>query len=129
MLFNRHRGERVLIFTNDNRTAYEISTRFLLPLITHQTRIGERREILANFHSGRWPAVVTSKVLNEGVDVPAAGVAVILSGNASVREHVQRLGRILRRDGGKEAVLYEVLTRGTVEEHTSKRRRRHDAYR
>ena len=83
----------------------------------------------ANSHNGRWPAVVTSKVLNEGVDVPAAGVAAILSGNASVREHVQRLGRILRRDGGKEAVLYEVLTRDTVEEQTSKRRRRHDAYR
>ena len=128
-LLDRHRGERVLIFTNDNRTAYEISTRFLLPLITHQTRVAERREILANFHSGRWPAVVTSKVLNEGVDVPAAGVAVILSGNASVREHVQRLGRILRRDGKKQAVLYEVLTKGTLEENTSKRRRQHDAYR
>lgn len=128
-ILERHRGERVLIFTNDNRTAYEISTRFLLPLITHQTRIAERREILANLRSGHWPVVVTSKVLNEGVDVPAAGVAVILSGNASVREHVQRLGRILRRDGKKQAVLYEVLTRGTVEENTSKRRRQHDAYR
>lgn len=128
-ILERHRGERVLIFTNDNRTAYEISTRFLLPLITHQTRIAERREILANLRSGHWPVVVTSKVLNEGVDVPAAGVAVILSGNASVREHVQRLGRILRRDGDKQAVLYEVLTRGTVEENTSKRRRQHDAYR
>jgi superfamily II DNA or RNA helicase len=128
-LLDRHRGQRVLIFTNDNRTAFEVSTRFLLPLITHQTRVPERREILANFHSSRWPALVTSKVLNEGVDVPAAGVAVILSGNASVREHVQRLGRILRRDGEKEAVLYEVLTRDTMEEGTSKRRRRHDAYR
>ena len=128
-LLHRHRGQRVLIFTNDNRTAYEISTRFLLPLITHQTRIAERREVLANFRGNRWPALVTSKVLNEGVDVPAAGVAIILSGNASVREHVQRLGRILRRDGDKRALLYEVLTRGTVEEHTSKRRRRHDAYR
>jgi superfamily II DNA or RNA helicase len=128
-ILDRHRKERVLIFTNDNRTAYEISTRFLLPLITHQTRISERREILANLRSGHWPAVVTSKVLNEGVDVPAAGVAVILSGNASVREHVQRLGRILRRDGEKQAVLYEVLTRGTVEENISKRRRQHDAYR
>ncbi len=119
----------MLIFTNDNRTAYQVSTRFLLPLITHQTRVAERRAILANFAGGRWPALVTSKVLNEGVDVPAAGVAVILSGNASVREHVQRLGRILRRDGDKEAVLYEVLTRGTMEEGTSQRRRRHDAYR
>ncbi len=128
-LLERHRHQRVLIFTNDNHTAYEISRRFLLPLITHQTRLAERREILANFQQDRWPVLVTSKVLNEGVDVPAAAVAVILSGNASIREHVQRLGRILRRDGDKQAVLYEVLTRHTIEEGTSERRRRHDAYR
>ena len=128
-LLHRHQGDRTIIFTNDNATAYEVSRRFLLPIITHQTRIAERREILARFREGAWPAVVTSKVLNEGVDVPAAGVAVILSGNASVREHVQRLGRILRRHGDKRAVLYEVLTRDTAEEFTSQRRRRHDAYR
>jgi superfamily II DNA or RNA helicase len=42
---------------------------------------------------------------------------------------VQRLGRILRKDGGKQAVLYELLTRGTTELGTSERRRQHDAYR
>ena len=128
-LLSRHREQRMLIFTNDNATAYEISRRFLLPLITHQTRVAERRDILARLKDNRWPAVVTSKVLNEGVDVPAASVAIILSGNASVREHVQRLGRILRRDGDKQAILYEVLTRQTTEEFTSERRRQHDAYR
>jgi superfamily II DNA or RNA helicase len=128
-LLRRHRQERVLIFTNDNRTAYDISRRFLLPLITHQTKLAERKAWLAGFREGRWPFLVTSKVLNEGVDVPAASVAVIVSGSASVREHVQRLGRILRKDGAKRAVLYELLTRGTTELGTSERRRRHDAYR
>jgi superfamily II DNA or RNA helicase len=128
-LLRRHREERVLIFTNDNRTAYEISRRFLLPLITHQTKLAERKTLLGGFRSGRWPFMVTSKVLNEGVDVPAASVAVIVSGSASVREHVQRLGRILRKDGAKRAVLYELLTRGTTELGTSERRRQHDAYR
>jgi superfamily II DNA or RNA helicase len=128
-LLHRHRGERVLIFTNENATAYEVSRRLLLPIITHQTRVSERRKVLSRFRDGSWPFLVTSKVLNEGVDVPAAGVAVILSGNASVREHVQRLGRILRKQEGKQAVLYEVLTRRTAEESTSLRRRQHDAYR
>jgi superfamily II DNA or RNA helicase len=41
---------------------------------------------------------------------------------------VQRLGRILRKSGDKEAILYEVITRGTVEEFTSNRRRQHSAY-
>lgn len=133
-LLHRHRDERVLVFTHDNRTAYEASRRFLLPLITHQTHLGERAETLRRFRDGRWPYLVTSKVLNEGVDVPQAGVAVILSGSASVREHVQRLGRILRKgrqpDGtDKRAVLYELLTRATAEQGTSDRRRQHDAYR
>jgi len=133
-LLVRHREERVLVFTHDNRTAYEISRRFLLPLITHQTQLAERAETLRRFRDGRWPILVTSKVLNEGVDVPQAGVAVILSGNASVREHVQRLGRILRKSllaGGadKRAILYELLTRATSEQGTSERRRQHEAYR
>jgi superfamily II DNA or RNA helicase len=46
-----------------------------------------------------------------------------------VREHVQRLGRVLRRQEGKRATLYEVITRGTAEERQSDRRRDHDAYR
>jgi len=127
-LLQRHRNDQVLVFTNDNRTAYEVSRRFLLPLITHQTQMAERAEILRRFRDGHWPFLVTSKVLNEGVDVPRASVAVILSGNASVREHVQRLGRILRKGGDKRAVLYEVLTRATTEQFVSDRRRQHDAY-
>jgi superfamily II DNA or RNA helicase len=74
-------------------------------------------------------AVVTSKVLNEGVDIPAANVAVVISGSASVREHVQRLGRILRPQNGKHAVLYELVTARTAETSTSARRRDHSAYR
>ena len=119
----------MLIFTNDNATAYEVSRRFLLPIITHQTKVSERRVIMERFRGNRWPFLVTSRVLNEGVDVPEVNVAVVLSGTSSVREHVQRLGRILRKAPGKEAVLYEVLSRTPVEQHVSRRRRMHDAYR
>jgi superfamily II DNA or RNA helicase len=72
---------------------------------------------------------VTSKVLNEGVDVPSASVAIIVSGSGSVREHVQRLGRVLRKQGDKRAVLYELVAGGTAETFTSERRREHVAYR
>jgi superfamily II DNA or RNA helicase len=127
-LLERHNGDRVIIFTNDNATVYTIARRFLVPVITHQTKTKERREVLLRFNSGAYPIVATSKVLNEGVNVPEANVAIILSGSGSVREHVQRLGRILRKSGDKEATLYEVITRGTVEEFTSNRRRQHSAY-
>jgi superfamily II DNA or RNA helicase len=127
-LLDRHNGDRVLIFTHDNATVYTIARQFLVPVITHQTKTKERREVLLRFNSGAYPIVATSRVLNEGVNVPEANLAIILSGSGSVREHVQRLGRILRKSGDKEAILYEVVTRGTVEEFTSNRRRQHSAY-
>lgn len=122
-------GRRTIIFTNDNATAWRVSRQFLVPCITHQTDIKERRARLAAFEEGRLPVMVTSRVLNEGVDLPSAEVAIVLSGTGTVREHVQRLGRILRPGHGKRAVLYEVVTAETAEERTSKRRRDHDAYR
>ncbi len=127
-LLHRHASDRVLIFTYDNATVYQIARLFLIPAITHQTKTRERQQVLERFHSGEYPMVVTSQVLNEGVDVPAANVGIILSGTGSVREHVQRLGRLLRKQGDKQALLYEVITRGTGEEFTSQRRRQHHAY-
>ena len=123
-LLLQHRHERILIFTHVNELAYRISRRHLLPTITHQTPPKERAQILERFGSGQYRAVVTSKVLNEGVDVPEASVAIVVSGSASQREHIQRLGRILRKgSGGKQAVLYELITRDTHEEGMSQRRR------
>jgi superfamily II DNA or RNA helicase len=128
-LLARHAGARTLLFTQDNATCYAVSRRFLIPAITHQTKIKERSELLAGLAEGRYGALVTSKVLNEGVDIPAASVAIVISGSGSVREHVQRLGRILRKQGDKRALLYELVTADTTETFTSERRREHVAYR
>jgi superfamily II DNA or RNA helicase len=127
-LLDRHRADRIIVFTADNATVYKIARQFLVPAITHQTRAKERRDILLKFHDGVYPILVTSQVLNEGVNVPAASVGIVLSGTGSVREHVQRLGRLLRKFGDKQAILYEVVTRDTAEEITSDRRRQHSAY-
>ncbi len=128
-LLHTHRADRCILFTQDNSTAYTIARRFLVPVITHQTKVKERSAILKGLSDGSLGAVVTSKVLNEGVDVPDANVAVVISGSGSVREHVQRLGRVLRKREGKRAILYELVTAKTSEELTSDRRREHGAYR
>jgi superfamily II DNA or RNA helicase len=128
-LIAQHRGEKIIVFTIDNATVYEISLRFLVPVITHKTGIRERIDILNQFRSGAFDVLVTSRVLNEGVDIPEASVAIVVSGSGTVREHVQRLGRVLRKLGDKRAVLYELVTEATTEEMTSDRRREHSAYR
>jgi superfamily II DNA or RNA helicase len=128
-LLKEHAHQRVLVFTARNDLAYRISRRHLIPAITHQTKAVERKAILEGFRSGSYQAVVTSRVLNEGVDVPEAKVAVVLGGTASAREYIQRLGRILRKQENKTALLYEIIIRGTIEEGVSYRRRRKVEYR
>ena len=64
-----------------------------------------------------------------GSTCPKADVAVVLSGSNTVREHVQRLGRILRKGEGKQAILYELVVANSLEERSSERRRSHVAYR
>nr|WP_318570426.1 DEAD/DEAH box helicase [Salinigranum marinum] len=120
----RHRDDRVIVFTAHTDLVYRLSERFLLPAITNETGTSERREILDRFREGSYSRVVTANVLDEGVDVPDANVAVVLSGSGSEREFTQRLGRILRpkSDGGR-ALLYELVTRETTEEDVAERRR------
>ncbi|GAB3674700.1 DEAD/DEAH box helicase family protein [Halopiger thermotolerans] len=123
-ILDAHRGERTIVFTAYNDLAYDVSEHFLIPTITHQTPAAERREILERFREGTYSRIATSNVLDEGVDVPDASIAVVLSGSGSEREFTQRLGRILRpkSDGGR-ALLYEVVAADTSEERAAERRR------
>jgi superfamily II DNA or RNA helicase len=123
-VLDRHREDRVIVFTAYTDLVYRLSERFLMPAITHETGAAERREILDRFREGTYSRVVTANVLDEGVDVPDANVAVVLSGSGSEREFTQRLGRVLRpkADGGR-ALLYELVTEETAEERVARRRR------
>lgn len=118
-----HPGVRTIVFTHNNRMVSAVSSRFLVPSITHRTPRDERREVLGGFRAGRYPVIATSRVLDEGVDVPDAQLGVILSGTGSGREVVQRLGRLLRpKAGGGRALIVEVVSAQTRETGTSAKR-------
>jgi superfamily II DNA or RNA helicase len=121
-LLERHQADQVLIFSEYVAMVDVLSRRLGLPAITYRTPPDERRAILDRFRSGRYSKLVAGRVLNEGVDVPDASVAVVVSGSASTREYIQRLGRVLRPKSN-EAVLYEIISRGTTESRAARARR------
>jgi superfamily II DNA or RNA helicase len=125
-LLGQHRTDKVIVFSEFNALVDAISRRLLLPSITYRTEPAERRAILAGFREGRYSKLVTGRVLNEGVDVPDANVAIVASGSSATREYIQRLGRILRPKP-TQAVLYELITRKTSEGQAAKRRRPKEA--
>ena len=135
-----NKGVKTIIFTQHNSLVHEISDKFLIPLITHKTIKEERQDVLKGFKEGRYMAIVTSKVLDEGVDIPDAELGIILSGTGSAREFIQRLGRLLRPKPNnnsvsssatssnykdyKKARLIEIISSETKETVTSARRKR-----
>lgn len=122
-LLERHRSSRTLVFTADNATAYAIAREHLVMPLTCDIGRQERAEALDRFRRGTLRTLVSARVLNEGLDVPDADVAIVVGGALGEREHVQRVGRLLRPAEGKRALVYELVTRDTVEVGQARRRR------
>lgn len=127
-LFRLHSGSRTIVFAGSNAMAREVSRRFLIPCLLSHCGKKERLEVLTGLEEGSYPALVANQVLDEGVDLPSAKVAIVLGGKASTRQAKQRLGRILRKAGHERAILYEVVTADTNDERRSRKRRANDAY-
>lgn len=123
-LLQRHVDEKLIVFTADNDSAYTVSREQLLMPITCDIGRRERVQALSDFREGEIRALVSSRVLNEGINVPDAQVAIILGGAHGEREHVQRIGRLLRPAPGKRAVVYELVSAGTSEMRQSLERRK-----
>lgn len=121
-LLDLHRRCRTLVFAPNNRVVYQIARAHLVPAITCDIGRRERCEILEHFREGRLRVLVSGQVLNEGVDVPEADVAIIVGGRAGRREHLQRVGRVLRPSPGKLSTIYELVVPNTAEIPQSRRR-------
>jgi DNA excision repair protein ERCC-3 len=114
-LYQRHRGDRVLVIGQFLDQLDEIAARLEAPLITGRTPTAEREHLYQGFREGSVRLLVVSKVANFSVDLPEANVAIQVSGTfGSRQEEAQRLGRVLRpkADGG-QAHFYTLVSRET----------------
>lgn len=81
--------------------------------ITASESLRTRELLLEHLRTRSIDAVVSIKVLDEGIDVPACRSAYLLASQSSDRQGIQRRGRVLRRSPGKEvADLYDFLVVG-----------------
>ena len=116
-------ADRALVFTDSIQTAERVCTGLAdtgLKVASLHSEHGaaERTDYLRRFAAGYLDAVVAPRVLDEGVDVPEADLAIIVAGSNTRRQMVQRMGRVLRRkqDGrlARLGILYlEETTLGT----------------
>ena len=83
---------------------------------SQQTKSGRAR-VLEAFRNGESRILVTCRALDEGIDVPDAGVGIVLSCSSVRRQRIQRIGRLLRKAEGKNAAcLYYFYVRNSNDE-------------
>lgn len=75
----------------------------------YHSKMGEQanKNALERFRNGSIRILIACKAIDEGIDVPDASVGIIMSGTSTQRQRIQRLGRIVRKNNGKNlASLY-----------------------
>lgn len=77
----------------------------------------ERTEVFDRFRNGALEAVLAPRLIDEGVDVPAADLAIVVAASQTKRQMIQRMGRVLRRkEDGRLARMAILHLRGTTED-------------
>ncbi len=77
----------------------------------------ERKRVLAGFETDDYELVAAPKLLDEGIDVAAADLAIIVAASASRRQMIQRMGRVLRpKEDGHLARIVVLYVEDTSED-------------
>ncbi len=66
-------------------------------VLTSSMDMSERKQVFAAFENRDTELVAAPRLLDEGVDVPAADLAIVLASSRSRRQMVQRMGRVVRK--------------------------------
>jgi len=117
------RGNKVIVFAHYVDLAEEIAKSVGGLLLTGNIDDQKRVNILNKFKHMKGGVLVVTTVGDEGLDIPDASVGILVAGTGSRRQFIQRLGRLLRPKEGKQAVLYEIIVKGTSEEIQSRKRK------
>lgn len=120
-ILDEHRGFRAMVFHEDigeaSRLLELLRERGHSATIYHsRISVAVRRDNLRLYRRGVFDVLISCRALDEGINIPETQVAVIASATASMRQRVQRLGRVLRPAPGKDAALVYTLYATLTEE-------------
>lgn len=120
VLLSRHINDKVLVFTEDIEMANKIyqTIKFKEKCSLYHSGINDvqREKILDNFKNNSLNALISCRCLDEGLNIPEANIAIIVSGNSTKRQSIQRIGRVIRFVEGKQSIVYMLYCRNTKEE-------------
>lgn len=109
-----HDIKDAIIFVSDKQIEkvlkFMIKYKLRAHQITQDVKVKDRDIIISNFKKGNYDALVAIKCLDEGIDIPSASTAIIMSSSTNPREYIQRIGRVIRQSATKDvAIIHDII--------------------
>lgn len=113
-------------YKNAANKLYKILKRHKIDCAIYHSGIAlkKRRQMLEDFRTDKFKVMISVKALDEGLDVPAVQRAIIMGGSSVERQMIQRLGRVLRAEPGKLAVVIQLYIPDTKDQEWVEKRTR-----
>lgn len=127
-LIQKHKDDKVIVFNQfidqTNKMYWNLVETGLSVRVIHSDVSNEERDkTLIDFREGRFNILITTKVLDEGYNLPKLDVAIITAGDSADKQTIQRMGRVLRKKD-KNSKIYQLFCLNTIEQESAEARAR-----
>jgi superfamily II DNA or RNA helicase len=117
---DKHNKAKIIIFNEFNAQTNKLYWHLLdsnvKACVMHSGLPKEKREEnLTKYKNDFYNVILATKILDEGYNVPSIDVGIIMAGNSTAKQTIQRLGRCLRKKD-KCSYLYQIYCIDTIEE-------------
>jgi superfamily II DNA or RNA helicase len=125
-IVEKHKDDKILVFSQFNDQTNKIYW-YLLDIgikarIIHSGITKEKRDqALTDFRNDKFNVLLTTKVLDEGVNLPKISCAIITASDSTTRQTIQRMGRVLRKKE-ENSNLFQLFCKDTMEEEQAIKR-------
>lgn len=123
-IINNNKNKKIIIFNQFNEQTNKLYWQLLESgntcRVVHSSISKEQREQnLIDFKNDKYNVLLTSKVLDEGYNLPKLDLAIIMAGDSSDRQTIQRMGRVLRKKENSQSQLFQLYCKDTIEESSA----------
>jgi RNA polymerase primary sigma factor len=127
-LIKRFPDRRIISFSQSISAANKIREYLPDRVVTYHSDMtgNEQEEAIEDFRDegNGFRVLSTSQALDQGADLPKIDMAIVVSGTSKPLQSIQRLGRTIRKDEDKRAVIVEIYARDTQDEKWLQKRQR-----
>ena len=119
LICQKHKNDKIIIFNEYNDTTNKLYWHLLdiglKAKVLHSAVSGrDREQILTDYKHDKFNILLTTKMLDEGYNLPKIDTAIIMAGNSTPKQAIQRMGRVLRKKE-KKSTLWQVYCQNTME--------------